>query len=196
MSKPVAQRPYMTPKEVAAELMVTPETVRLWVQKGLLDAELTAGGHRRFKRADIELFARNRRSRGARTEIRVLIVDDEPQMVQMLAEAFDYSDLPFVTEIANSGFEAGHKVTSFKPDVVLLDLMMPGVDGFDVCQRISQDRSLGDVKVVAMTGYYSTENVERIKRAGAATCLAKPLDLDEVEHLLQSLVGYQPAANG
>jgi CheY-like chemotaxis protein len=64
-----------------------------------------------------------------------------------------------------------------------------------VCQRISQDRQLGDVKVIAMTGYHSTENVERIKNAGAATCLAKPLDLKEVERVVRTLVGYQPAAS-
>ncbi|MEM7407071.1 MAG: response regulator [Pseudomonadota bacterium] len=193
MAKAARSRPYMTPKEVAAELMVTPETVRLWVQKGLLKAELTAGGHRRFKPEDVTAFARSRRSRNPDDPLRLLIVDDERQIVEMLYDLFETSDFPVVCDSATSGFEAGRKVVSFSPDVMLLDLMMPGIDGFEVCAQVHADRSR-HVHVIAMTGFYSPDNVERVLAAGAAACLPKPLDLGHLEHYLRELAP-RPAAN-
>jgi CheY-like chemotaxis protein len=79
-------------------------------------------------------------------------------------------------EIARDGFEAGAKVESFRPHALLLDLMMPGIDGFEVCRRLRARPTLNHVRIVAMTGFPSQENIERIMSAGADACLPKPLD--------------------
>ena len=188
MAKTAQERPYMTPKEVAAELMVTPETVRLWVQKGLLQADLTAGGHRRFKREEIDAFTRRRHGRAANAPIRVLIVDDEQQMVDMLVAVFESAATPMTTESASSGFEAGRKVASFRPDVVLLNIMMPGINGFEVCEQIAREKGRS-VRVIGMTGFHSTENAERMRAAGAIACLPKPLNFEQLEQLISAQVG-------
>ena len=86
--------------------------------------------------------------------------------------------------LAHSGFEAGYLAREFTPEVILLDLMMPTLDGFEVCEALKKDPATSHIRVVAMTGYHSEENVRRIMELGAAVCLAKPF---EVEELLKAI---------
>ena len=84
------------------------------------------------------------------------------------------------TEIARDGFEAGVKVESFRPHALVLDLMMPGIDGFEVCRRLRARPTLNHIRIVAVTGFPSTENVDRILAAGADACLEKPIDSERL----------------
>ena len=86
----------------------------------------------------------------------------------------------FEVEVAKDAFDAGRLVVSFRPQLIFLDLMMPGVDGFEVCTRLKQDSSTKDTEIIAITGYYTEANMDRIVGAGAAACLKKPLDVLEV----------------
>ncbi|WP_086934214.1 response regulator [Agarilytica rhodophyticola] len=177
---------YLTPKETADVLRVSPITVRVWAQKGLLKASTTAGGHRRFEREEVERFAREKGIELSEdTEMRALIVDDDLDHLELLADVFKEHLPDVVIETARDGFEAGQKVASFKPKVVLLDLLMPGVDGFKACRSIKENASSKDVRVIAMTGYMSDENVRKIKHSGAEVCLEKPLDIPRLIALLQ-----------
>jgi DNA-binding response OmpR family regulator len=84
------------------------------------------------------------------------------------------------SSLANDGFEAGVKVESFRPHALVLDLMMPGMDGFEVCKRLRARATLNHIRIVAMTGSHTAENVTRILEAGANVCLAKPFDSEEL----------------
>jgi excisionase family DNA binding protein len=179
MKKP-KHKMHLTPNEVAELLMVNPVTVRQWAARGLLRSLTTPGGHRRFLLSDVEEFARSRGStpvaRSSGRPDRVLIVDDDVQLGLFIAEIIRARDPQIETEIARDGFEAGAKVESFRPHALVLDLMMPGMDGFEVCRRLRARPTLNHVRIVAMTGFHSPENVERIMAAGADACLPKPLD--------------------
>lgn len=181
---------YLTPAEVAVLLRVAPVTVRAWAHKGLLQAQLTPGGHRRFLHADVERFAAERGlTLGSGTgggKPRVLIVDDNTLLVGYLAELLGMQGA--ATESAHDGFDAGLKVLRFRPDVVLLDLMMPGIDGFAVCRQIKSEPATRAIRVIAMTGYHTPEHVAGIRAAGAECCLAKPLD----DQRLLDLIGLAP----
>ena len=83
---------------------------------------------------------------------------------------------PVQMEVANDGFEAGQKLQTFRPHTVLLDLMMPGINGFDVCRKIKENPETRDTRVVVMTGYHTLENMMQAMEAGAEACLTKPLD--------------------
>lgn len=167
--------------------MVSPITVRQWSQKGLLPARTTPGGHRRYLRDDVERFAKSRginlRMPGSE-QLRVLIVDDEPAVASLVSELITGLSQPVVTEIAYDGFEAGMKLLGFQPDVVLLDLVMLGLDGFEVCRRIKSEPNNRLLRVIAMTGFRTPENVERILAAGAECCLAKPFDEQQLLDVL------------
>jgi len=179
MDKWKKERVYLTPVEAAEVLMVSTASVRLWATKGVLPAQTTVGGHRRFLMRDIEAFAKARGiavdPRGS-GDLKVLIVDDDAQLARYLSELLEGMLGIEALEVAVDGFDAGQKVQMFQPDVLLLDLMMPGMNGFEVCARLKDDESTQDIRVITMTGYGSQENIDRILTAGAEVCLNKPLD--------------------
>lgn len=186
-------KPYLTPTDVAELLMVSPITVRQWAARGLLKAELTPGGHRRFLLQEVERFASARGveiGRGETTDTtRVLVVDDDPQGLRFIAELLAlYPGIE--TACAQDGFNAGKMVHSFKPDVLLLDLYMPALDGFAVCRQLKEEPATRDLRVITMTGNPSTENLRRSLEVGAEACLGKPLD---THRLLELLTGHPPA---
>lgn len=169
-------KPYLTPNEVAMLLMVAPGTVRVWSEKGLLRAQTTAGGHRRYTRDEVDRFVRERdAAQSAAGILRVLLVDDDPAVLRYLAAWLGGFD-GIVAETARDGFDAGKRLLSFRPDVVVLDLMMPDLDGFEVCLAIKEDAATRHVRVIAITGQPTPDRVARILATGAEICLAKPID--------------------
>ena len=195
LRKPPSElRPYLTPTEVARLLRVSPVTVRHWALKGWLSAETTAGGHRRFLKREVDRFARERGISLQPNEdgsFRVLIVDDDRNFAGYVAQALAVEAGNVITEQAYDGFDAGTKVLSFQPHVVLLDLIMPGLDGFEVCRRLKHDPVTRMVRVIALTGYGGPEQAERILAEGAEGCLQKPI---ERRVLLDAIGAPMPAA--
>jgi excisionase family DNA binding protein len=177
-------KPYLTPNEVAQWMMVSPITVRGWAQKGMLQAEVTPGGHRRFRFAEVERFARQWNPVGNKGPLRVLVVDDDQSVVRFLQELLEGSTDPVTVEVAYGGFEAGRKVHVFAPNVVLLDYMMPGIKGSEVCRQIKQIPGLAEVRVIAMSGYLSPEYEQELLDAGAECCITKPIDPAKLLRLL------------
>lgn len=177
---------YLTPAEVAEWMMVSPITVRQWADKGWLPALTTAGGHRRFAREDVEKLANERGLQTVKGDepLRILIVDDDVQLAEFLQELLTTTDSSIEIDIAHDGFSAGQKVRTLRPHVVLLDLMMPGMDGFQACTSLKQSSDTKDIRVIAMTGFPSPDNVERICAAGAEACFAKPLNSKELLALI------------
>ncbi len=180
-------KPYLTPAEVAKRMMVSPITVRGWSQKGLLEAEVTPGGHRRYHRDVVERFARTWNPAGNKGPVRILIVDDDRALVGFLCELLGDLDNQTVLETAHDGFDAGQKVHTFKPDVVLLDLMMPGISGVEVCRRIKAMPGNANMRILGMSGYLTPENEEKLLAAGAERCFAKPLNTN----LLMAAIGIR-----
>lgn len=171
------QKKYLTSNDVASLLMVTTETIRQWARKGLLSAEVTPGGHRRFLLPEVERFAQERGMSLRHLqddEFRVLIVDDDEQVIDYLLNLFRTLPGNVSVEVAHDGFSAGHKVFSFRANVMLLDLMMPGMDGFEVCKQMKANPETEKIRIIAMTGHPTSENMERIVSMGAETCLEKP----------------------
>ncbi len=174
---------YFTPNEVAKLFMVSPVTVRQWAQKGILNASLTAGGHRRFLRQELMRFARDR---GLTVHwpdsggIKVLVVDDDDDYAAFLKQFLEKLNPVDKVEVASSGFDAGRKIQNFQPDIVLLDLMMPGLDGFEVCRSVKTDPSTRAIRILAISGYATPENVRRILDAGAEACFEKTVDRDRL----------------
>ncbi len=179
---------YLTTKKVAQLLMVSQSAVRNWCAKGELPVHLTPGGHRRFLEQDVRRFAEDRGLvvRAVTSEgLRLLVVDDDPGVIEYVSELLSFSQEPMLLETAADGFAAGEKLHTFKPEVVLLDLKMPGMDGYSVCSRIKSNPATAGIKVIAMTAFHNAENVARIQEAGAALCLAKPFDVEALFSALE-----------
>lgn len=187
MRKTSTSTKFLTPSEAALRLMVSPVTLRHWALAGKLAFVSTPGGHRRYAEDEVERFAAQNEKMTTPVDLhtnlsphdgahRILIVDDDVQFTDLLVDLLQDFPEPVMIEVANDGFAAGQKMLSFRPHTVLLDLMMPGLKGFEVCRRIKESVITGDTRVVMMTGYNTAENIQQALDAGAETCLAKPLD--------------------
>jgi CheY-like chemotaxis protein len=181
------KRQYLSPGETAEIFKVTPASLRGWTSKGIIRAEITQGGHRRYPLSEVFRLAQNKGvylERSLFTSIKLLIIDSEIEhgrgMRESLKSVFGISDI----EVAQEGFMAGYLLTQFKPDVVLLDLEMPGIDGAHVCDFIKHDYRTRFIRVIAMSSSYSAQQQQKIMRLGAETCLYKPFSTD---HLKQAI---------
>ncbi|MCF3640927.1 response regulator [Rhizobium sp. TRM95111] len=108
----------------------------------------------------------------------VLLVDDSPEALGFLTEALEQSG--FSVLIATSGASALNIVDRITPDIILLDAVMPGMDGFETCRRLKADAAISQVPVVFMTGLTETEHVVRALEAGGVDYLTKPINIDEL----------------
>lgn len=104
---------------------------------------------------------------------RILIADDNPQNVE-LVEAY-LAEVDCETAVAVDGDDALKKIAEFEPDLVLLDIMMPKVSGFEVCKRVKSDPKTKDTMVLMVTSLHETADVERGVDAGADDFLSKPI---------------------
>lgn len=170
----------LTTFEAAKICHVSYNTIKNWIKRGLLGAYRTAGGHLRIQSEDLEVFCREHSIPMDREALphsrKVLIIDDEESIRVALQESFKQFPEKFDIYSAADGFEAGSLMESVRPDLVILDLVMPGMDGFKVCQNIRRSPSLKHVKIVILTGFPSDRNLERATELGADLCLAKPID--------------------
>jgi DNA-binding response OmpR family regulator len=108
----------------------------------------------------------------------VLLVDDSPEALGFLTEALEQSG--FSVLIATSGAFALGIVDRITPDIILLDAVMPGIDGFETCQRLKANPAASQTPVVFMTGLTETEHVVRALEAGGVDYLTKPINIDEL----------------
>jgi CheY-like chemotaxis protein len=157
----------------------------------------TPGGHRRIRREDLIAFLKGQ-NMPVDDELlgrhkRVLIVDDEEAVASAIAKLVSQMDGTVEVEVAHSGFDAGRLLQSFEPDVVLLDLKMPDLDGFEVCRQIKAHPDTRHVKVIGMTGYYSDEEADEVIRQGAAMCLRKPISFETLQETIGAVLVSSPA---
>ncbi len=169
---------FLTPKQTA-DMMISVESVRLLAEKGDIPAELTKGGHRRFKKSDVEsLMMQNQIKYRKNKVLRLLIVYDydDQDLCEYLVDLLATTDLQLLIECAFDGFEAGKKISSFKPDIVLLDVFMPGMDGLSVCKILKNDPETSDIRIIGITGNPRCKAAMDMIEVGAVVCLEKPLD--------------------
>jgi excisionase family DNA binding protein len=192
LGSPMAGKRNLSTFAVAEILGVDPGSVANWVDSGALPAYRTPGGHRRVAAEDLVGFLRDHNMpvppELQNTPVRVVIVDDEPDMAELIARAVGAAHPDYEVVEANDGFQAGTVVATLRPDVVILDLRMPGMDGFEVCRLIKSQPTTRHAQIVAITAYPSEENERRILDCGAETCLTKPLDLDELVRQVEEAV--------
>lgn len=170
----------LTTFEAAKLCNVSYNTIKNWIKRGLLSAYRTAGGHLRIGREELERFAREHSipisDKGQALLKRVLVVDDEESIREALVEALSRYPEKLEIHTASDGFEAGALLESLKPDLIILDIVMPGLDGFKVCQRVRQSPHTKHARILVLTGFPSEHNIQRITEMGADNCLAKPID--------------------
>jgi len=190
----MAKKLVLTTGAVAAHCHVSPETVVNWIRQEKIKAFSTVGGHRRIHVEDFQNFLEAydmpawEEEEGISTKPRILIVDDEAEIVTLIERTLRGTG-KYELATAGDGFEAGIQVVAFLPDLVILDLMMPHLNGFKVCQMIKNNPKTKHSIVLVVTGHPQGGNMERALDCGAEFCMAKPFSLVElvrkVDELLQ-----------
>ena len=184
----------LTIPEAAAFCAVDRVTMWRWVKSGGLKVSVTPGGHHRILKENLESFLLDSGMYPLATKSfprnRILIVDDDLMIQKTLRQMlFNYK---YETETAGDGFEAGIKTVQFKPDLIILDLIMPKMDGFQVCRYLKNDPTTSSVKILILTGYDTEENRKKIMEAGADDLLTKPVEVDIIIRHIEVLLGRKP----
>jgi excisionase family DNA binding protein len=170
-----------TTHEVSRLLHVNPRSVINWIEQSLLPSYRTPGGHRRIRRDDLLAFLRKHQIPTPESlvegKFNVLIVDDELEIVDLM-KTFLLRQGGYDVATASDGISALLEVGRAKPDLLILDIMIPGVDGIEVCRRIKADSSNRTI-IIAVSG--NDEREIDIIRAGADAFMVKPLDLERLQ---------------
>lgn len=187
---------FLTTAEVADYVGVSARTVSNWIRDGHVRAYRTPGGHARVADEDLQRFLQERgirpiptplpgvreQSAGARRK-RVLFIDDDENLLEIVREVLDANG--FEVQGARHGFLAGYLIAHFQPHVIVLDIMMPGLDGFEVLSLLHKRPEARQMPVVACTSMRGPEIEAKVRDAGFAAFVRKPLDFRALVGLLK-----------
>jgi excisionase family DNA binding protein len=172
----------LSTSKVARLIGVGVASVVNWINQGQMKAGRTPGGHRRVAVEDLIEFLRRHNlpipQELTHSAPRVLVVDDEPSVRKWIRDVIEEKHPDYEVKEAKDGFSAGELVGAWKPDVVILDLRMPGMDGLEVCSQIKAREDARNTAVIAISAYYSPKAEREILKCGARVCLEKPLQLE------------------
>ncbi len=190
----------LTTGTVARYCEVSTNAVKKWIRQGDLAAFQTPGGHFRVTREEFRKFL-VRHGMPLDQEFfpdrrpKVLIADDESVVRDLVRELVVSATGGEVdVETAQDGYDALVKVGDFKPDLLIMDLKMPRMDGFEACRTIRSNSQLSHVRILAMSAYAGDGNRERILKAGALHCFDKPLPVDEFQETVRKILAPQAVA--
>ena len=173
---------------------VSSKTIINWIESGHINAYKTVGGHRRIKRSDLETFMKKQGipipdEESGEGRKRILVVDDDPIIVETIVQALEEDEHDYEVVSAADGFEAGLQVNHFKPHLLILDIMMPDIKGYEVCQKIKGDPETRDIKIIVLSAYLDEERFKKMKEYGADVCFSKPLPLPQLKEEIARLLG-------
>ena len=110
---------------------------------------------------------------------KILVVDDDPEIVELISEVL-MRDGRFEIKTASSGYEAGIATQKFRPDLILLDYMLPDVNGNVVCQTIKKNPEFEDIRIIIVSGVIRQEEIDQLLKSGAEDFVKKPFSIDEL----------------
>src|SRR3989475_4804724 len=186
---------YLTTGEVARRCQVSVGTVKNWIEAGQLEAFRTPGGHFRIKSSALRQF---QSAFGFPADPddrpRILVVDDQREFVDLAIDSLKVLLPDARLEGAGGGYEALLRIGSLQPHVLLLDLRMPGLDGFEVCRRVKEAPASKGTRIVAMTGFVDDQAEARALACGAAAFISKSAGLATLGRRITSLLDGDAAS--
>lgn len=178
---PSQRRSFYTTFEISQICGVNPTTVQNWVKGKRLKAFQTPGGHRRVRHEDLMDFMKEFGmpipADLAENAPLILLVDDEVDILDILDNLMRTGSTEVQILKAQSGVDALLLIGETKPDLLIVDIMMPGMNGYDVCHKLKTNPNTQNIKIVAISGDHSPAVRERIMNAGADLFFTKPLEI-------------------
>jgi excisionase family DNA binding protein len=182
---------YCTTREAAQMLGLSLGTVQQMVESGLLKGWKTSGGHRRVS---IESVEKSLRQRGAAlsvrpvtgTALRVLIAEDDADLQRLYTVTIGTWGMPLSVQVVGNGFDGLMQIGLNPPDVLITDLMMPGLDGFEMIRRLRANSALNDMDIIAISALSRDDVDERGGLPADVTLYGKPVPFQELRGYLQA----------
>ena len=183
------ERAYTT-FEAAKICHVTHHSIKNWIKQGLIKASRTPGGHYRILEKDLDAFREQYdmfpREKGP-TKKRVMVVDDDPDALSLIERIL--TDEGFELIKVSNATEVGLKAAQLSPDLILLDFLMPEINGFEVCAALRGSELTRSTPIMAVTCLTKEKDIERIFACGADEYLAKPFKVDDLLNKVRDLIG-------
>ncbi len=188
----LAAKQVFTTGEAAEVCNVSQQTIIRCFDRGRLTGFRVPGSKfRRIPRAELLRFMREN---GIPSDLlgesatRILVVDDDPGIVRLLKELLGREER-FEVRTATTGYDAGMVTREFRPNLVLLDYMLPDVNGNVVCERLRSDAELADTRIMIVSGVVRQDEIDALIAAGADDFLAKPFEPEDLIARIDALVG-------
>ncbi len=176
--------------EAAKICHVTHHSIKNWIKQGLIKASRTPGGHYRILENDLDSFRDEydmfpKEKDDVRR--RVMVVDDDPDALAMMDKILTDEGVELV-KVSNAT-EVGLKAAQLLPDLILLDFLMPEINGFDVCKALRDNDLTRNIPIMAVTCLIKEQDIERIFASGADEYLAKPFKVNQLLGKVRDLIG-------
>ena len=187
--------PLLTTGEIARYCHASVMQINRWIKKGMLKAFRNPGGRYRITKKDFrEFLERNEMPVIEKyfeddRNSRILVADDDADLVKGICHLLNANYAEVDIEVAYDGYEALIKAGDFKPDLLILDIRMPKIDGLEICRRIrSNDSIYPGIKILVITGHSEAYDREMVLGAGADEYLLKPVDTKSLLELVEKLI--------
>ncbi len=172
-----------TTGEAAKICKVSQQTIIRCFDSGQLKGFRVPGS--RFRRIPRELLYSFMRENGIPTDAldsgkrKVLVVDDDEDLVELICDALERHGRLEVRSV-NNGFGAGMLIKEFRPDLIVLDVMLPDINGKEVCTLVRSQRTMDDVRIICISGMVEADKIQQLHDAGANDFMKKPFDVDDL----------------
>jgi len=185
---PSAEPDWLTLGQAAKYLGVAQSTIRKWSDVGRLPAFYTPGGHRRYRRGDLEDFLKRSASpgRGESARPSILIVDDDDRLREFVRVNLEMEG--YAVREASNADEGLKALEEEPPDLILLDVMMPQVDGWEMLQRVHERHGVGAIPVIMFSGKVDEEALKRAAAQGAQGFVGKPFSPQQLIDSTKQLI--------
>jgi len=194
----MATKTVFTTGEAAKICKVSQQTIIRCFDSGQLKGFRVPGS--RFRRIPREQLYSFMRDNGIPTDAlesgkrKVLIVDDDEELVELISDVLE-RDGRFEVRAANNGFDAGMMVKEYRPDLIVLDIMLPDINGKEVCQRVRNDKSMDDVCIICISGMVEEDKVGELRLAGANDFMHKPFEVERLIERMCQLLDIQAVSS-
>jgi excisionase family DNA binding protein len=184
-----------TTGEAAKICKVSQQTIIRCFDNGQLKGFRVPGS--RFRRIPREALYKFMKDNGIPTDAlesgkrKVLLVDDDVELVELMTKVLE-EDGRFEVRVATTGFDAGMMVKEYRPDLIVLDVMLPDINGKEVCHRVRADSTLEDVRILCISGMIEEDKIQELKLSGADDFLHKPFDIEELIDHMCGLLEIEP----
>jgi excisionase family DNA binding protein len=195
----MSNKTVFTTGEAAKICKVSQQTIIRCFDNGSLKGFRVPGS--RFRRIPRDLLYAFMKDNGIPTDAlesgkrKVLIVDDDQELVELMVDVFA-RDGRFEIKTANNGFDAGMLVKEFRPDLVVLDVMLPDINGREVCQRVRMDPTMESVKIICISGMIERDKIADLQSAGANDFMNKPFAVEALLDRCCEMLEMEKAAAG